>query len=79
MLDTTKVIEAKLEGFLLSDLILMLKELDSEIAEARQNKFLNNDYSAIQAMNSVRRAILNKIDEQDPSFHTNYVAERVEA
>jgi hypothetical protein len=79
MTQVTAAIEMKLVGLPLANLTAMLTELDSQIAEARANKFLNNDYSAIQAMNSVRIALLNQIEEQDADFHTNYVSERVGA
>jgi hypothetical protein len=72
-MNTTKAIEAKLEGVLLVNLIKILKGLDLQIASAREN----GQDEEIRAMNSVRIAVINKIDEQNPTFHTNYVSQKL--
>jgi flagellar biosynthesis/type III secretory pathway chaperone len=79
MNETIKTIESKLEGVLLVNLVQVLKQLDIQITEARKTANITNDYSKIMAMNSVRIAVINKIEEQDPSFHTKYVSEKVGA
>jgi hypothetical protein len=72
-------IEKKLEGVLLVNLIKILKALDLQIQAARQKAEETDDYTEVKAMNSVRIAVLNKIDQQDPTFHTNYVSQKLSA
>jgi hypothetical protein len=76
---TVATIQSKLNGVLLVNLVKILKQLDGQIAEARKTAYITNDFSNVWAMNSVRLAVINKIEEQDPTFHTNYVTEKVGA
>lgn len=76
---TIKAIEKKLDGVLLVNLISVLSQIDIQIAAARKAAYITNDFSELWSMNSVRIALLNKIEEQDADFHTNYVSERVGA
>jgi hypothetical protein len=70
-------IEKKLEGVLLVNLIKILKALDLQIQAARQKAAATGDYTEVKAMNSVRIAVINSIDKQDPTFHTNYVNQKL--
>jgi hypothetical protein len=79
MLKEIDAIEAKLDGVLLVNLIKVLEQLDVQITNARSAARATGDFSEIQAMNTVRTAVINKIDEQDPNFYDSYVSARVGA
>jgi uncharacterized protein with GYD domain len=79
MLKAIGAIEAKLDGVQLTNLIKVLEQLDIQIKEARPQATLTGDFTEIQSMNTVRTAVINKIDEQDANFYDNYSKERFSA
>ena len=79
MTQTIAALESKLHGLSLEVLTGLLKQIDTRIFSARKAAEATNDYSQIMAMNSLRIALINKIEELDPKFHTQYVSERVGA
>lgn len=70
----TEVIETKLQNVSTANLMKMLHELDDQIAEARKIAQASEDFSDVQAMNTVRTAVINVLDMHDESLFDNYCA-----
>jgi hypothetical protein len=79
MTQTIAALESKLDGLSLEVLAGLLKQIDTRIFSARKAAEATNDYSQVMAMNSLRIALINKIEELDAGFHTQYVSAKVGA
>lgn len=79
MLNAIAIIEKKLDGILPVNLEKLLLELDKQIAAARKVAEKTEDFSEVQAMNTVRTAVINKLDEHDPAIFDNYCAAKAVA
>jgi hypothetical protein len=70
----TEAIETKLQNVSTTNLMKMLYELDGQIAEARKIAQATDDFRDVQAMNTVRTAVINVLDMHDESLFDNYCA-----
>jgi hypothetical protein len=72
MLNTIEILEAKIRPVLTANLMPMLIEIDKQIEAERAKAAASGNFDKMQAMNTTRTAIINIMDERDPSMFDNY-------
>jgi hypothetical protein len=73
MLNTINAIEDKLRNTTTSNLMMLLVETDKLINAQRAIADNTEDFSDVQASNTVKTAILNLLDERDSKIVDDYL------
>lgn len=71
-LSVVEQLEKKLRPILTGNLVKLLIEIDKQIEAERKTARETDNFEEVQVRNQVRTAIINILDERDPSIFDNY-------
>ena len=69
-------LETKIAQHNSETLLTLLKEIDVQVASLREEAKVTGNYETLQAINTVRIAIINQMDQIDETIFTNYCASK---
>ena len=78
LMERIDFLASKIRPALTVNLLKMLAEIDGQIALKKSAAQQSGDFTDVQAMNEIRTAIIDVLDERDPGLFDDYFAGRGE-